>query len=433
MGRLTKRAVEAAKASGAGWTWLGDDEVPGFGVRVYPSGRRVYSLRYRTDSGRQRMMKLGEHGELTVDSARTLARNRKLDVLSGGDPLAEKQKKEAGIRSVKDLMGRWIEDHAKPHRKRWKEDKRRVDVRVLPPLGRLSMEDVSVDRLASWHRKIGKDSPVEANRCLETLRAAWRWADRHELLPDGAQDPTGRVKRFREKGRERWLRREELGRLMEATRQEADPYVRAAVPVLLLTGLRKRELLSARWEDVDLDRAEIRLPETKSGEAQVRLLPSPAVEILRDLPRETSPWVFPSPVDRRKHRKDFKSPWARIRKEADLADITLHDLRRTAGSFMAQAGVPLQVIQHVLGHSHPGVTRLYARLASENEREALETLAGELSGIIGGTPSTNGSDPKAEAGPNLRNRLASLLDEGEDLEALPDRLRAMAASLERQE
>lgn len=431
MARLTKRAVEGAKATGKGWSWLGDDEVPGFGVRVYPSGRKVYSLRYRNAAGRQRMLKLGQHGELTVEEARNKARREKVRVLEGEDPLAEREKERTGIQTVGGLMNRWIEDYAKAHRRRWTEDRRRANARIRPALGKTGVTELTVEKLAAWHRRLGKESPVEANRCLETLRAAWRWASSHGLLPEGAEDPTGRIKRFRETGRDRWLRKEELEALMEETRKHPDPYIRAAIPLLLLTGLRKGELLSARWEDVDLERAEIRLRETKTGEPQVRLLPSPAVEILRDLPRaEASPWVFPSPTNGKEHRRDLKKPWDKIRTDAGLADVTLHDLRRTAGSFMAQAGVPLQVIQHVLGHSHPGVTRLYARLASENERDALETLAGELGGILNGAPSTNGSDPEPANGTDLRNRLEGLLDGNEDPGTLAERLRTLAAAVE---
>lgn len=432
MARLTKRAVDAAAAEGsAAWTWLGDDEVPGFGALIYASGTKTFALRYRTRSGRQRMMKLGQYGELTVQEARDMARKEKARVLEGEDPRAEREREAAGIRTVGDLAGRWLEEHAKTHRKSWREDERRVERRIGPSLGRLPLEDLTPDRLASWHREIGRDSPVEANRCLETLRAAWKWADRHELIPEGLRDPTGRVRRFRERSRDRWLRRHELERLMEATRKEDDPHAGAAIPLLLLTGLRKGELLSARWEDVDLERGEIQLPETKSGEARVRLLPSPAVQILRDLPRYVeSPFVFPSPTDpRRTHRKDIKPQWQRIRKAAGLEDVTLHDLRRTAGSFMAQAGVPLQVIQHVLGHAHPGVTKLYARLASDNERNALETLAGELRGVLG-----NGPDPEPGPGDgdDLRNRLEALLEEKrEDPEdGLAAGLRALVGELE---
>jgi integrase len=228
------------------------------------------------------------------------------------------------------------------------------------------------------------------------------------------------VKRFREHSRDRWLRAEEVSRLMEVVQKEEDPYVRAAIPLLLLTGLRKNELLKARWADIDMERREIHLPETKTGEAQTRLLPGPTLDILRELPRmKGSPYVFPSPTSPSNPRRDLKRQWERIRKAAGLEDVTLHDLRRTAGSFMAQAGVPIQVIQQVLGHSHPGVTRLYARLASENERKALETLADALSGPLGLGKGRKGPD-------TLPDRLRAILDDvGNDAEALAARLQEL--------
>ena len=91
MARLTKRMVDAAKAHGSGWTWLGDDEVPGFGALIYGSGTKTFALRYRTRSGRQRMLKLGQYGELTVQVARDLARKEKVRVLEGEDPRAERE------------------------------------------------------------------------------------------------------------------------------------------------------------------------------------------------------------------------------------------------------------------------------------------------------------------------------------------------------
>ena len=438
MAKLTKTKVEGAKLPKRKegepetkyrkrWKWIGDGEVGGFGVKVYGSGRKVYALRYRTESGRTRMLTLGAHGEYTVQEARDEARLAKVDVRGGTDPQAEREKQAAALGTVKELMARWLKDYAKAHRKRWEDDEYRINARILPGLGRLALEDVTAEAVARWHRKAGKEAPVEANRALETVRAAWRWAEGEGLLPEGAPDSTlfrggrhARIKRFREKSRDRWLRKEEVARLMEATNAHEDPYVRAAIPLYLLTGLRKRELLDSRWEDVDLDRAEIRLRDTKSGGAQVRLLPAPAVEILRELPRmKGSPYVFPSPADPRKPRGDMKKPWDRIRKAADLEDITLHDLRRTAGSHMAQAGIPLQVIQEVLGQSHPGVTKVYARLASENERDALNTLADSLAVPLGLAKVEK--EPKA-----LPERLRALLDATkDDPEALAAGLQAL--------
>ena len=113
MARLTKRVVDAAQAEGSRWTWLGDDEVPGFGALIYPSGRKTFALRYRTRSGRQRMLKLGQYGELTVQEARDMARKEKVRVLDGEDPRTEREREAAGIATVADLMDRWIEEHAK--------------------------------------------------------------------------------------------------------------------------------------------------------------------------------------------------------------------------------------------------------------------------------------------------------------------------------
>jgi integrase len=276
--------------------------------------------------------------------------------------------------------------------------------------------DVSVQRLGRWHRDIGAASPVEANRSLELLRACWRWGLKEKRLPVDAPDASmfqggkdAPVKRFPERSRTRWLREEELGRLMAAVRAESDPQVRAIVPLLVLTGLRRSELLNATWPDVDLERGEIRLPTTKSGEEQSRILPPAAVAILRGLPRAAeSDYVFPSPANHTKPRDGIKAPWQRIRKAAGLPDVTIHDLRRTCGSLMAQRGVPVQHIGDVLGHArNEAVTRIYSRLSSDTRRAALGTLSDALSDVLG---------------------LAKPDDDG--AEALPDQLRALLEATE---
>ncbi len=421
VGKLTKRTVEAVKppevkmsSDRRRWRWLGDDEVPGFGVKVYGSGVRVFCLRYRTRKGRQRMLKLGTFGELTVQGARELARKEKSRVLEGEDPQGERQKERVAVAvgTVNDLMSRWLFDYAREKRTRWEADERRVDRRIRPTLGHLPIEDLGHAEVKNWHRDLGRSGRIEANRCVETLRAAWKWADQEGLLADGLRDPTKKYGgkhgfKYKERSRDRWLRLEETERLMVAVRAEKDPYVQAAVPLFLLTGLRKRELLSARWSDVDLERGEIRLPDTKSGEPQTRTLTSDAVEVLRGIPRMAeSPFVFPSPQDPAKPRGDIKKPWERIRRAAHLEDVTLHDLRRTCGSYLAQAGVPLHTIGAILGHKDEVVTKLYARLARDDERKALEALAGKLRGVLG------------------------LSQEKETPEALPDQLRALLEAAE---
>lgn len=428
--KLTKRSVESAKLPEVKvpkdrrrWSWLGDSEVPGFGVRLYGSGRRVFALRYRTrKGGRHRMLTLGTFGELTVQKARDMAREEKVRVLKGEDPQAEKKKvaKADGVRTVGELMKWWLDNYAMKVRRGWKEDERRIDRRIVPKLGRVRLRDLNVDALDRFHEGIAKTAPVEANRCVQTLRSAWRKAVEKEKLPGDLIPPAwSNVDLEKENSRDRWVRPLELNRLMAAVEKEEDPYVRAAIRLFLLTGLRKRELLSAKWEDVDLQEGEIRLPNPKSGEPQTRLLVSSAVQILRELPRMAeSPYVFPGRNPSRP-RGDIKKPWIRIREDSGLRDVTLHDLRRTCGSYLAQAGVPLDTIAGILGHKDEKVTRIYAQLSKQDERRALEALEGRLSGALGLAPVKKAPDA-------LPDRLRALLEDvGNDPDALADALRGL--------
>jgi len=234
---------------------------------------------------------------------------------------------------------------------------------------------------------IGEESgPYQANRVHGLLRAMYNRAAKWGFIPEDLPNPARRVERYKEQPKKRWLREKEVEKLMAKVRDQEDPFFRAFVPLLLLTGMRKSELLSARWEHVDLELGEIRLPETKSGEPQIRKLSAPAVEILRFLPREESnPHVFPAvgtKSGKGDHRADFYREWREVREAAGLEDVTIHDLRRTAGSYMAQAGVPLQVIGEVLGHQSEAFTKVYARLSEENEREALDSLGEKLGGLL---------------------------------------------------
>lgn len=440
--KLTKRIVSSAPlppvrtpADRRKWTWLGDGAVPGFGVKLYGNGRRVFALRYRNAKGRQRLYKIGELGEgMTVEQARDDAEALRVGIRRGDDPQAEREAARVApdIETVAQLATRWLTDYAESFRKRWKEDEYRVNRLIVPALGRLRLTDVTPARLSRWHRKIGEKSPVEANRAIETLRAAWRWAELQEILPPDAPRAVlfkggkdAKVKRFREKSRDRWLRPEETERLLHAVAKYDDAHVRAAVQLLLLTGMRKRELLCAEWKQLDLERGEIRLPETKNGESQVRLLVPEAVTILRELPRvQESDYVFPSPRDPSKPRGDIKRPWESIREAAKLEGVTIHDLRRTCGSYMTQRGASIEIVMDVLGQNSPAAARIYARHSRENSVDALGTLAAVLAPIMARAGlSQAASEPHA-----LPVQLRALLETaGNDPDALAAGLHALLA------
>ena len=379
---LTKRMIDSATYKGQStvaangkkrWSrdirW--DDKIPGFGLRIYPSGRKAFVLNYRGPNRRERLITIGLYGPLTVHQARDRAHKLLVEVKDGGDPL--KERRALPDLSVREFADLYMERHSRPQKKTWKEDERRLKSHILPAFGSRALTDVRRADITRLHSGIGADTPVEANRVLTLVGGIFAKAEAWGYVPEGHPNPARGIDRFQERSRDRWLRPEEVERLLSAVAEETDLYVRAAFRLYLQTGLRKGELLQLKWQDIDFKRAELRIPYTKSGRPHSLSLTETALAILRELPRSIhSDWVFPGHGTN--HRKDLKRPWQRIRKRAGLDDVTIHDLRRTVGSWMAQAGVPLQVIGEVLNHRHPDVTRIYARLAEDQGRHALQAV-----------------------------------------------------------
>ena len=139
-----------------------DDQLPGFGIRVFPTGRKSFVLSYRSNS-RKRLMALGTYGVLTLDQARGKARSLLGDVIDGRDPLQERQKEARG-QKVKDLCTAYLERHAKPHKKTWKTDESRINNYILPAWKGHKISAITRSDVAALHHKIGQKTPIEANR-----------------------------------------------------------------------------------------------------------------------------------------------------------------------------------------------------------------------------------------------------------------------------
>jgi len=203
-----------------------------------------------------------------------------------------------------------------------------------------------------------------------------------------ADNPVAGVRMFREEKRDRFLNPDELKRALAAIDQEADWRWKAYFKFSLLLGPRRSELLSARWVDIDLQTCTWRLPTTKAGRSHLLPLPTPAVAILESLPsRGQSDWVFPSTAAASGHLEEPKKAWQRIRTQADVKDVRIHDLRRTLGSWLAANRYGLPLIGRVLNHSQPSATAIYARLDLEPVRAALEANA---QAMLGGTTAGEG-------------------------------------------
>lgn len=423
-----------------------DDQIPGFGLRIYPPsektgepGSKVFYFYYRSPVTKsKRAYRIGPHANgdgagFPIKKAREKARELWLRVADGKDPReedereADKRREEAKRRqeeqvTVRQVMDTYV-DHLKAAGKASAyEAERRTEKHIVPAFGDTAVAELTVADVAELHREIGKGAKREANAVIQHLRTAWNHAAKAtvQLLPDGAPDnPAAAVlteNRYAEKSRSRFVHWEsERPRLVEAVENEKDPEARAFLKLLFL-GTRKNEILSARWENVDLTARILTLPETKSGRTHRVPLPPHAVEILEELPsRGESPLLFPSPVTG-KARHDFRAPWNRVREAADLEDVTVHDLRRSVASWLVQGGTSKETVGLLLGHSTSrSVTDIYARLTGDEVRKPLEELWAKLWGSGEEEAAADTDDLEArfrELDPEEKRRLLALVADG---------------------
>lgn len=385
--KITQRSVEAATYQG-GTDYRWDDEVTGFGLRLYPSGRKAYVAAYRVN-GRKRIMVLGRHGALTVAQARKLAQEKLHSVSKGIDPSRERQAARQAP-TVAELGERYLLDHAGPKKKlrSAEEDRRNWQLHVLPRLAGRKVAEVTREDVDKLHSAM-RAAPYAANRVLALLSKAFTLAEVWGWRPDGS-NPCRHVERFKEEKRERFLSPEEIGRLgdgLSAADYQAteSPTVVAAVRLLLFTGCRLSEILTLRWEHVDLGAACLRLPDSKTGRRIVYLSP-PAREVLASLERaEGNPYVIEG-ARKGEHLVNLEKPWRRIRAQVGLEDVRLHDLRHTFASIGAGAGLSLPLIGKMLGHTQPATTARYAHLAADPVRRAADLVGAEIGGALSGKP-----------------------------------------------
>lgn len=381
MPKLTKRTVDTTKPVASGDVVIWDTEMPGFGLRVKPSGRKSYIVQFRNRQGRSRRLTLGAHGVLTPDDARREAKQLLAEVDRGTDPVTERER-ERRAASVAELAALYLDHHLIPKGKPSSVVAFRglLDRHVLPALGRFKVAEVTRADVEALHRAM-KAKPVTANRALAAVSAIMVFAERCEIRSPGS-NPARYVQKYREQRRERFLSPEEMGRLGDAL-AEAEragtqlPGTILAVRLLALSGMRRSEVLTLKWDYLDLERACIRLPDSKTGRKTVPL-GAAALDLLAAVPRiEGNPYVCPG--DRpAAPLVGIDKAWARLCKSAGLAGVRIHDLRHSWASTGAAAHLGLHVIGKVLGHSSTSTTQRYAHLADDPMRAAAERVSGDI-------------------------------------------------------
>jgi integrase len=376
---ITKTYVERAKAPKVGEEFHRDRAIRGFGLRVNWGGTKSFILEARV-KGRVRRMTLGRYPDLSVERARAKALAWRSVIAEGGDPGVERERAR-NEPTFKELGSRYIEQHARPHKKSWSRD----EARIAAHFGKWSsrrLSDITADDVVKTQQEIaGRHGKIASNRAMALLREMFNLAADWGMFK-GA-NPAMRVKLFHEERRERFLSAEELRWVNQALIDEPNPFWRAYFPLLLMCGSRRNELLAAKWADIDLAARVWRLPATTTKAKRSHLVPfpAPAAAILESLPsRGVSEWLFPGDGSTG-HLVEVKSAWSRIRERAKVEDVTVHDLRRTFGSWLAASGYSLPMIGAALNHRSPTSTSIYARLNLDPVRRMLEANAAAMFGV----------------------------------------------------
>ena len=376
MGKLTKRTIEALEPAERDY-FVWDTELSGLGIRVFPTGRKQFVLQYRY--GRtSRRMSLGRFGAITPDQARGLALQGLAKLRSDIDPQLERRERRTAL-TVRELATRFDDEHIAVHLKAStaKEYRRNLKLFINPAIGHLRITDVIRADIAKYHHD-WRHRPYQANRNLEIISKMFNLAELWGLRPDGT-NPRRHIKKYPEKKRERFFSASELqaiGRVlreMEIERIELTSAI-AAVRLLLFTGCRLGEILTLKWEHVDLESRALRLPDSKTG-AKVVHLGQPAIELLTTLRRlPENPFVITGRNDGAA-LTDLQPFWQRVRGRAGLKDARIHDIRHTFASVAVSNGQSLPMIGKLLGHTQVQTTARYAHLANAPVIEAANDVS----------------------------------------------------------
>jgi integrase len=378
--RLTDAIVKTLAPPDGGNRIAYDASVKGFGVRVTAAGARSFILTYRIRTGRQRRYTIGTFPDWSTAAARQEAVRLKRLVDTGEDPLGEiKAGREAP--TIADLCQRFEADYL-PRRAPSTQAtyKGQIASEILPALGRLKVAEMTFADVDAFHRKITKRGRrYRANRVLAllsrmfTLAIKWGWR---------TDNPCRGVERNPEHKRRRYLSGDELGRLSVALAAHKDKQAANIIRLLLLTGARRSEVLSARWQDIDLEKGVWAKPgaTTKQRTEHIVPLSEAARQLLGELHGNSNQgFVFPARSGEG-HRADVQSAWKAICRKAEIDGARLHDLRHTYASILASSGLSLPVIGALLGHTQPATTARYAHLYDDLLRAAAERAAAIVTG-----------------------------------------------------
>jgi integrase len=398
---LTEDGIRKIKPPATGRTYIYDTAQPALALSVTAAGSRTFYFAKRL-GGKYTRTPVGRVGEITVQQAReAVAAMLGAAVVRGVNPVEEKrERRQQQARdnvTLGDLWTYYLANHARPHKKSWREDEKRYE-RHLAAWKDKPLDDIGQEDVERLHKAVGKHAPYEANRLRALLHKMFSLAGRVGFK---GPNPVHGIERFQEEQRERFLQADELPTFFKALEQMRieSSVVADALEVALWTGARRGNVMSMRWEELALQRAEWTIPgdKHKNGKPVIVHLPPPALAILtqRQQTAGKSPWVFPG---RRvgKHIQDPYKPWKALLAASGLKDLRPHDLRRTMGSWETATGASMQIIGKSLGHKAGSqATAIYARMNIDPVKAAVNKAVEAMQAAA--TASTEGGSDGKES------------------------------------
>jgi len=387
--KLTQKAVLALKAPASGNRVHYDQEIPGFGARITSNGVVSFVLNYRIQ-GRERRYTIGRHPDLTALAARERAIQLRGKILDGIDPLQQRMDAQSEP-TVDDLAKDYLDRYAKPHKRAssLRNDWQMLEKIILPKIGTIRVRAISRRDIESLHHGL-KATPYRANRVLALLSKMFNLAMEWGWRPDNAAKG---IPRYPEDRRETWLTAEQVEDILMALDNYYDQSAANAIRLLIVTGAREGEVLSAMWDQFDLKRGIWTKPShhTKQKKIEYTPLSDTALQLLRRMhAMRSSNALFPG---QHGARITIRRPWVQVCKAAGLAKakqvpgkrkafltiwkptVRIHDLRHTFASHLVSSGESLHIVGKLLGHTQPQTTARYAHLADRALRNAANKFA----------------------------------------------------------
>jgi integrase len=352
-----------------------DATIPGWVLEVRISGGKTYALRYVDAGGRQRQYKIGRVEDVPFAAAKKMAQRLRSEVVMGGDPGAAKAEAKA-IPLYRELAAMHLAD-AKLNLKSYPTLEACMRNHILPEWGKKRLTEITVQAVSQWlaKKRAAGSSPATVERMRVVLGRSYVLGAQWEVPGTDKNPARGIVRKPLNNSRERYLSPEEAVRLRAAVAMSQNTQLKHIVGLLLLTGARVRELLEARWDNVNVGRRSWLIPTSKTGKPRHVPLSSAALAIIAQLPRyKDCPWLVPNP-DTREPYVSIKHGWQRAIRIAKLPGLRIHDLRHSAASFMINSNVDIYTVGKVLGHASYQSTMRYSHLSQDSLLSAVEAGA----------------------------------------------------------